>query len=157
MITCISINSVEFYVVAATVAAAVIALCSRPSSRGEARTHLLSGTLCDCEDANPNVQALDITCHEDRSVALTRRGLDGMTTSGAVSLAVTVIGFDITIEERIVTDLRPGQPINTALFTIDFLASERYHIRYNSETTSGFIAFTLHNRPGMRVTKLLIK
>ena len=80
---------------------------------------------------------------DDGSVVLTRNGIEGVSTSGAVSLAVTIIGFDITIEERIVPGNNLDEPIDTATFVLDFLAPDRYHLKYNSSATSRFATTTL--------------
>ena len=154
MITLFLLTQVEIYVLAAVGAAAIIALCVKPSSRGEAREYLLGGTLCFADSAGATEAAVDIECLDNGSVLLTRRGLPRLTDTGAVSLAVSVIGFDITIEERI-TDTPGGNPVNTALFTFDFLGQERYHLRYNSEATATAASMTLSNRPGMHLSRPL--
>lgn len=157
------LSSVEMYVMAAVAAAAVIALCVKPSSKGEARQYLLGGVLCDF-DGDGGVEASDddsafgptiiMECLDNGNVLLTRRGLSGMTDAGAVSLAISVVGYDVTIEERLV-EKSGGLPVNTALFTLDFLAPERYHIHYISEQTASASAFTLHNRPGLHLSRTL--
>lgn len=148
------VGSVEFYVIAVVIAAAVIALCIRPSRGAEARQYLLAGVLCDSTDDASSEPYIAVECLDDGNVLLRRGGLTGMTDGGAVSLAVTVAGFDIRVEERIVrtTD---GLPVNTALFTLDFLASERYHLHYNSEPTATAASMTLSNRPGMSLRRQL--
>jgi hypothetical protein len=45
-------------------------------------------------------------------------------------------------------------PANNAVFYLTGLAHERYHIKYNSDSTSSFTTLTLHNRPGLRSTRL---
>lgn len=154
MITLLMLSQVEIYVLAAVGAAAIIALCVKPSSRGEARQHLLGGMLCFADSAGASEAAIDIECLDDGNVLLTRRGLPHLTDAGAVSLAITVIGFDITIEERI-TDTPGGNPVNTALFTLDFLGCERYHLRYTSDFTATAASMNLSNRPGMHITRAL--
>lgn len=153
-------DSIEFYVIAAVVASAVVGLCVRPSSKGETVTRLLAGELSpacdDCADSTPSIELL---VEEDGSVTLTRRGLDGMVhASGALSLVVNVAGFDISVEER----LTPGRPAADvpepaeARFTLDFLGAERYHLRYYSEATGGLAVTPLHVRPGIHIVKPLI-
>ena len=155
MITASFFLSVEFYVMAAVAAAAVIGLCVKPASKGPASTHLLPGILCcDTDATGPQAPELHFRCAADGTVMLSRCGLSGITDSGAVSLAVTKTGFDLSIEERIVP-ADGGEPINMVLFTLDFLGQERYHIRYNSEPTGLFATFTLTNIPDMEITKLL--
>jgi hypothetical protein len=43
---------------------------------------------------------------------------------------------------------------NNAVFYLTGLARERYHIKYNSDSTSSFTTLTLHNHPGLRSTRL---
>ena len=154
MITAGIFQTVEFYVIAVLVAAMIVALVARPASRGEARQYLLAGDLKACDDYNP---AITLTAHDDGSVTLTRQGIEGITSTGAVSLAVNVIGWDIVIEERLSEGFSDDAPIDTAVFRLDFLAPERYHIRYNSDRTGRFVATPFHNRPGYTTTRPLIQ
>lgn len=148
-------QTVEFYVIVCVIAAAVVALAALPSKRGEAQLHMAAGELSeDCGDSN--AATLHAICNDDGSVTLRRTGLHGMTASGAVSLAATVIGFDVSIQERLSAGYRNDTPTPTATFRLDFLARERYHITYRSEDTGLFAAFTLSNRPGLHVTKQLL-
>lgn len=153
-------DSIEFYVIAAVVASAVVGLCVRPSSKGEAVTRLLAGELSPAsDDGADSTPSIELLVEEDGSVTLTRRGLDGMVhASGALSLVVNVAGFDISVEER----LTPGRPAADvpepaeARFTLDFLGAERYHLRYYSEATGGLAVTPLHVRPGIHIVKPLI-
>ena len=146
------LGSVEFYVYATLVAAAIVAFLARPSSRGEARQHLLAGELSNASnrswsDSNSAQPAISLIVRDDGAVVLFRHGIEGASSSGAVALAITVIGFDITIEERIVPGNNLDDPIDTATFVLDFLAPDRYHLKYNSSATSSFVATTLLVRP----------
>ena len=148
-----SFNSIEFYIIAAMVAAAVVAFASKPSRKGVARTILQPGAL---SHSGLEEKSIQLTCNDDGTVILIRHGIEGVNKDGAVSIAITVIAFDITIEERIV----PGRITDdvypdTATFTLDFMAEERCHISYHSETTGLFTATTIHNRPGIHITKHL--
>lgn len=145
-------QSVEFYVIATLVASTIVAFAMKPSARGEARQYLLAGTLlrCDVNDAEIELESMD-----DYNVRLVRRGTPDVTEDGAISLAVTVIGTDITIEERIVFGRRPAETVDTAVFNLDFLGAERYHIQYKSDATGLFAATTFNNNPGYHVIKQL--
>jgi len=148
------LTSVEFYVIAAVIAAAIIGYSASPGSAGEIRKHLLAGTLCLTGQAKENNPAIAVRCLENGDVLLTRTGIEGMSESGAVSIVVTVKGFDIQIEEKLIQN-NSGTPVDTALFTLDFLGLERYSIRYDSPDTGLFAAFTLNNRPGMQFSARL--
>lgn len=149
------LNSVEFYVIAGTAAAAVVALAAVPRRQGPAVLHLVAGELSDSdeEEATP---MLDATVDSRGHVILTRTGLRGLRDDGAVSLAVNVIGFDVQIEERITPGRRGLGRADTVCFDLDFFAPERYHISYNSEDTGAFTAFTLPVREGIRISRPLI-
>lgn len=135
-------------------AAAVVAYCVKPGQRGEVRTFLLAGTLCRTD--SERTPEITLSVNDDFSLTLTRWGLTALTGGGAVSLAVTVNGRDVVIEERIVGD-SDGQPVDTALFTLDFLAPDRYNFRYNSEPTGSFAAFSLTIRRDMTFSKALTR
>ena len=143
------LHSTEFYVVMLMLAAMAVAAVARPSGRGEAVTEFAAGTLSMDADDRARVEAI---CQDDGSVILRRCGLLGLTDSATVALAVTRIGFDITIEERI-TPGGDGVSVNCATFRLEGLAHERYHLKYKSDGYSRFVAFTLHNRPGMTLER----
>lgn len=148
-------TTTEFYVIASLAAAAIVGFCVKPPSRGQAIESLLAGTLCDTSDSDPTPR-IALSCDDDCRVLLTRHGLDGLTTTGAVSLAATRIASDITIEER-VTPTPGGEPVDTALFSLDFIPPGRYHVRYNSESTGLFAAFTLTVRAGNTIIRPLTR
>lgn len=137
----------------AVVAAAIVALAARPSSRGPAEQYLLAGRLFDDFDADgPELQ---LECLENGHVTIVRRGVEGVADDGAVSLAVEVAGSDIKIEERIVPGRMAPAGSKGAEFSLRFLRPGFYHIRYNSQPTGLFAAFTFHVAPGIRTTKTL--
>lgn len=152
-------TSVEFYVMAAVAAAAVVGLCVRPSQKGEARKYLLAGILS-ADGNDDEAPGIDVEVNDNGSVRLRRRGLKGLVNpSGAVSAAVTVAGFDIVVEERLTPGRDTGEDADApteAAFTLDFLGQEHYHLRYYSEATGGMAAMPLHVRPGIRVSRPLL-
>lgn len=149
------LNSIDFYIVATLVAAMIVAFAARPAARGEARQFLLAGDLdYTGSDDSPSVM---ITALDDGTVVLQRRGLKNMTATSAVSLAVTVMGWDIVIEERLSDGCQNDAMIDTATFYFDFLAPERYHLRYNSESLGLFAATQLTNRPGYKINRQLMQ
>lgn len=167
-------QSVEFYVIAAVIAAAIVAYSAKNGAHGPACQYLIAGVLTK-EDKHISPM-IELICNEDGSVLLRRYGVEGVTLSGAVSLAVTVVGFDVKIKERIVEG-QPGptmesttmrddirlsyqdgdddEMIDTASFLLDFMAQERYFLSYTSETTGLFAATPLKNRPGNHLIKTM--
>lgn len=147
-------NSIEFYVIAGTLAAAAIVAASMPTKRSEAKLHLIPGELNGNEDENSSPAAINVEVDDNGRVIIRRSGLKKITENGAVSLAINVIGFDVNIEERLTTG-NGSHTIDTAEFILDFFAPERYHVKYNSEDAGVFTAFTLNVSPGIRIHKEL--
>lgn len=149
-------NTVEFYVITAFIAAAVIAAVAMPSQKGAARTFLYGGTLR--SDAAPSEPGIVAIVGDDGNLTIHRFGLDDLGEDGTYSLAVTIIGLDVTIEERV----RSSRPLNecnpsydAAWAVLDCLGPERYHFNYRSEATGRSAAFSLNIRPGNRIERLL--
>lgn len=147
-------TSVEFYVVMAVVAGAIVALASRPQSRGPVMEYLLASVLS-ADDDSDGAPSVEFICLDDGTVRLLRHGVEGVTLTGAVSLAVTCDGVNVSFEERLVQGSDWDEPARTASFRIDFLRPGRYHIRYNSDRTGLFAAFQLHVRPGIKSMRIL--
>lgn len=146
-------GSVEFYVVAVFVAAAVIGLAAMPRRKGEVRTYLYAGELYAVDE--PSEAGVAVQVDERGGVCVYRYGLEGVTMGGAYSLAVKVGGFDVTIEERLTAGPRGAEAAGTGFARIDCLASERYHIQYRCEATASSAAFSLTIRPGNKVFRKL--
>lgn len=146
-------NTVEFYVIAGTVAAAAVALAALPQRRGPVVQHFAAGELL--YDGLPASPQLEVWVDDWRHVHLLRRALPNVGNCGAASLAISVSGFDVTIEERITFDRRSTAAVDTAHYTLDFLAPERYHICFRSQATGTMCAFTLPVREGISLTKPL--
>ena len=87
-------------------------------------------------------------------VIITRRGVDCVANDGAVSLAVTTIGFDLTIEERITPGKGRPQPCS-AMFILTGFGAERYHIQYRNSHLGLLAAFSLPVRQGVAINRPL--
>lgn len=140
-------NTVEFYVILAVIAAAIVALSARPGSKGPVIEYLLAGELYPADDEEPMVQ---INCLDTGAIAITRFGIAGINENGAISLAITKKGQDLFIEERLTPGSGFGLPTQVGLFTLKTLPPGRYHVKYNSDKTGLFAAFPLHITPGLR-------
>lgn len=149
-------TSVEFYIILAVIAAAIVAFAAKPGSSGPVQEFLLAGDLSrGSESAHPE---LNIDVQGNGSVRLVRRGVDCITDTGAVSLAVKVKGSDVMIEERLTPGRGILEPSVSAAFLIKFLKpGARYHIKYNSQKTGLFAAFPLHVAPGIKTVKELTR
>lgn len=138
------------------IAAAIVAMAARPRQRGEVVQHLLSSTLsAESDDFQSDSPSVEFQCRHDGTVGLVRRGIEGVSMSGAVSLAVSTNGVDVSMEERLVEGSSWDAQAVEARFNIDFMPPGWYHVKYNSEKTGLFAAFQLHVRPGLCATRLL--
>lgn len=146
-------GSIEFYVVAVFVAAAVIGLAAMPRHKGEARTFLYGGELM--EGGEPSQPCILVRVDDRGRLDIYRYGLTGVTMAGAYSLAVKIVGFDVTVEERLTAGARGAAEATTAYACVDCLGSECYHVQYRSEATGRSAAFSINVRPGNQVTRLL--
>lgn len=146
-------TSPQFYVILTVVAAAVVAAVAHPSSTKPVVERLLAGDIG--EDVDSPGPCVSLRVLDTGQIELTRHGVEGVSDDGAVSLAVTVKGSDVIIEERIVAGRLCPMAATRATFLLDFLPYGRYHILYNSQPTSQFVAFPFTHRPSMRVTKRL--
>lgn len=144
----------EFYIIAGVIAAAIIAYAALPSRRGAAVLHTVAGELSNSGSAEVPA-GIDVSIDDAGHMVICRRGLPDVGDDGAASLAVTIIGFDISIEERLTPGKYPIERRDTAIFTLDFLAPERYHVRYNSDTANLFTAFSIPIRPGITLSRQL--
>lgn len=149
-------TTVEFYIITAFIAAAVIAAASMPSNRGATRTFLFACTLRD--DAAPSDPGIVAEVNDKGELELHRFGLTGVDmATGACSLAVTVIGFDVSVEERLVPGKgSSGSEATAAYATLDCFGQERYHFNYRSEAMGRSAAFSLNIKPGNRIERLLL-
>ena len=94
-------HTVEFYVVATVVAAAVIVLSTRPSGTKPVQTRFARADFePDTEPADIEPM-LEVTVRDDGMVVFTRHGLGRVRAGTVVALAITVKGFDVTLKERI--------------------------------------------------------
>lgn len=150
-------NTVEFYVIAGTVAAAIVALAAVPRRQGAGVLHLVAGELSDSglPDGETESPGIDMYVDDNRRLIITRRGLSRIADDGAASLAINAFGRELVIEERLTPGRRGTCRRDMATFILDFLGPERYHIRYNSEASGLFTAFTLPVREGIRLSRPL--
>lgn len=146
-------QTVEFYVVTAFIAAAVIAYAAMPSRRGPARQILAAGNLI--FDAAPSDPGIVVLVDDDGTLSLYRFGMEGVGDRGAYSLAVNVVGFDVTIDERLTPGRNNSVMATAAVVKIPGLGAERYHFHFRSEPTGRSAAFSLNLRPGNRIERRL--
>lgn len=154
------LHSVEFYVIILLVAALAVGLMAMPSGHGPVETSFSEGFLTfDPAAGEDPAPRLELECLPDGGVKITRHGLpDTLDSAATAALAISRKGFDLTIEERLTPASSPllaseTNRVNTAVYILQGLARERYHMRFNSESTSSFTTVTFVNRPGLRATR----
>ena len=145
------LHSIEFYVISAVVAAAVIAFMARPPRRGPARTRLIAPDLR--AETAPDGPQLIIDCDEAANLTVTRTGITNVTD---VKISVTIQDHDIIIEESAVTAAPNAQvPELTASFGIEGVGRDRYHLSYTAAHQSLFTATPFTIRPGLHFQRNL--
>lgn len=116
-------RTVEFYVVATVVAAAVIILSTRPSGSKPVQTRFARATFepdTEPSDAEPS---LEVSVRDDGMVVFTRHGLGRIREGTVVALAITVKGFDVTLKERITAASSHAERMYARLESQDAVAS----------------------------------
>lgn len=160
-------HSTEFYIILFIAAAAIVAFAAIPHGHGAVREFLLGARLVGDDEPVSDAllpsgrighPAIEVVCRDDGEVSLIRHGLQGVDSDGAVSAKVEVNGFNVTVYERIAPRQRQSnvsttsdafaEPVSTAVFTLDFLASDRYYLRYESELSSSSATLAFRNIPG---------
>lgn len=155
-------QTTEFYVILFLAAMAIVAFLAKPNTAKEASEYLLGAVLSGKENADgtddgvsPDDASVTVDCDEDGCVWLRRSGIEGVDASGAVSAKIVVKGTNITVYERLAESRYGDRPIDTALFSLDFLAAERYWLRYESEATNSTATLSFRNTPGYHAQALL--
>lgn len=143
------------YILLLFVAAAFVAFVARPRGRGEAQKRLYAGTLIEADghdkaEVETPTPRLETECIGGGKVRFRRIGVEHLTSSGAVSLAVTFKGKDVEIVERVSAGYGNDRPVQGAEFEIDMTGHEWRHVRWSNEDTGLWCAFTLHVREGIR-------
>lgn len=146
-------NTVEFYVILAVVAAAILALASRPDSLAPVKELLMACRLED--EAEHSAASVEMECQPNGLISIARRGVADICDGGAVSLAIKIKGRDMLIEERITQGRGLMRPSVSASCLLPFIRLERYHVVYNSSSTGQYVAFTFPAKPGIKVLRSL--
>lgn len=160
MLARIAWSSTYTYILLLFVAAAFVAFIARPTRRGEAVQRLYGGELIeDFEVEDPaaadGTPRLYVRCLEGGNVEFRRVGVAGLTSTGAVSLAVTVTGKDVEVKERVSPGFVNDRPMAGASFVVDLTGSEWRHVHWVDEDSGYWCAFTLHLRPGISFSVIL--
>ena len=146
----IDINSTEFFVMALTVAMAVLAILFGQRSHNPATTAITTFALNPCitsDDGLVVLQAMD-----DGDVLVLRNGIP-LNDGDTVNIVATVIDDKLRITEKkgvVAPSQTEVKADGTA--TLTGLPIDRYHVRYESEITGQWALFTFANRDGKTAT-----
>lgn len=116
-------RTVEFYVVATVVAAAVIILSTRPSGSKPVQTRFARATFEPDTEPSAAEPSLEVSVRDDGMVVFTRHGLGRIREGTVVALAITVKGFDVTLKERITAASSHAESMYARLESQDAVAS----------------------------------
>ena len=142
------------YILLFFAAAAFVAYVARPRGRGEAEKRLVAGELLPAQVGKDVTERtsqphLHVRCGGGGRVVIERLNVDGLTQSGAMSLAVTTIGKDVSIELRLSEGYRDDEPMRGARFELDLSGYEWRHVRWDEPESGLWCAFSLHVREGI--------
>lgn len=144
------------YILLLFVAAAFVAYIARPRAHGEAVKRLYAGKLLPrTENDEDTVPRVRVKCLDGGKVSIERLGYDNLTSSGAVSLAVTTKGKDVEILERFTPGFPGDELMAGAIFEVDMGGFEWRHVKWVDEDSGLWCAFTLHVRQGIDFTVAL--
>lgn len=148
-------TSTYTYILLFFVAAFFLAYVGRPRGKGEAVKRLFAGSLIgfdkiEAEKLNiASDPTIHVHCEGGGKVRFDRLCIEGLTSSGAVSLAVTFKGKDVEIKERVSEGYPSDEKMAGASFIIDMTGHEWRHIQWVNEETGQWCAFGLHVREGI--------
>lgn len=141
------------YILLLFAAAAFVAYISRPRQRGEVVKRLFAGTLIDNPAAaQGSAPYVHVRCLDNSKVLFERFNVENLTSSGAVSLAVTFNGRNVEIVERDTPGYSADAPVYGAQFVIDMSGAEWRHIKWTADDSDLWCAFSLHVREGIDIT-----
>ncbi|MDD6890160.1 MAG: hypothetical protein PUD39_07875 [Bacteroidales bacterium] len=146
-------HTTEFYIILFLVAVAIVAMIAKPASAVEAMEYLVGGVLS--AEGGDGTPSISVDCDESGCVWLRRSGITGVDITGAVSAKVVVKGSNITVYERLTAGRYGDDPVDTALFSLDMLKSDRYWLRYESESTNSAATLSFRNTPGYHAQAVL--
>lgn len=148
-------TSTYTYILLLFVAAAFVAFVARPRGHVEVVKRLYAGELIE-EGGEPVAEKsgpyLRVACGEGGKVVIERVNVEGLTESGAVSLAVTFKGKDVEILERVNPGYDSDRAVAGARFTIDMAGFEWRQVKWSDEESGLWCAFSLHIRQGIEFT-----
>ena len=124
-------NSVEFYIFSFAVAMVIVAFFMHPNDKGEAHTFFARGFLLP-SDSEPSVE---LKYDDEQNLTVVRRGVFLNTLDCELNYAITVIGKDIKISEKLVMDRMAElnrQTVDVA-FSTDKILPGKYHIFLESQ------------------------
>ncbi|MDD2960548.1 MAG: hypothetical protein PHR45_00490 [Muribaculaceae bacterium] len=122
-------TSTEFYIIAFTIAVAITALFFKPTPKDEAATYFFRA---DMSQSDISERKIEISALEDGTLTITHHGLTAPYGTES-SIAITIIGNDIKIVEKLLHEYSDDLPLQSATYIIDRLKHHSYHLYFESE------------------------
>lgn len=149
----IDINSTEFFVMALTVAMAVLAMMFGQRTHNPATTVITSLSLNPCITSDDGLIVLQ--AQDNGDILLLRNGIpinDGDT----INIVATVIDDKLTIIEKkgVLSPSKTEVKVD-GIATLSGLPIDRYHVRYENEFTGQWALFTFANKEGRKASSHL--
>lgn len=142
----ISINSTEFFVLALTVAMAVIALMCGQRHPGEAITEIVAMMLNESVTTDDGLLVLKTL--ESGELLILRNGLP-LFEGDTVNVVAAVVGNKLSIVEKRGLGSNSGlEKKYDGTTTLATLPAKSFHVRYDSEVTGEWATFSFTNREG---------
>lgn len=139
-------TSVEFYIFSFAIAMVIVAFFMHPNDKGEAMTFFAHGFMLQA-DSEPSIE---LKYDDEQNLTVVRRGVFLNTVQCELNYAITVIGKDIKISEKLVVDRNAvlDQRTVDVAFSTDKIMPGKYHIYLDSQWSGQWAAGTFRLEAG---------
>lgn len=128
-------SSIEFYILAFAVAFAIVGITMKPSERGPAKTFFAHGFVDDNTTEEPGI----IISYDGDMLRITHAGVDIRDRHIQFNYAITIIGNDITVNERAAHSNEPVDSLTDKIditMTTERITPGRYHLKFTADWLS---------------------
>ena len=139
-------NSVEFYIFSFAIAMVIVAFFMHPNDKGEALTLFAHGFML----LSDNEPSIELKYDDEQTLTVVRRGVFLNTLECELNYAITVIGKDIKISEKLVVDRNAvlNQQTVDVAFSTDRIMPGKYHVYLDSQWSGQWAAGTFRLESG---------
>ena len=128
-------SSIEFYILAFAIAFAIVGITMKPSERGPAKTFFAHGFVDDNTTEEPGI----IIGYDGDTLKITHTGVDIRDKHIQFNYAITIIGNDITVNERTAHSTEPVDCLTDRIditMTTERITPGRYHLKFTADWQS---------------------